>query len=175
MTITKANATLVAEEKSKLDNAEDPTFTAHMNGLVHGGDVLNASHYTITKQQNADGSISLSPALTAEGQQAFLGNYNVSYESALLKTYTNDEKVIVVPEYINVPGESSEAGIAQTQINNSNEENKEKTAFGKTNSDNDNESANGTNLALTLSLIANGLLIAFGIILFLKFKTRIFK
>ena len=78
-TITRANAIVKADNKTKPFGTADPTLTAMVTGLVNG-DAENAIIYTLsrTSGENA-GTYTITPTGAAEQ-----GNYNVTYQTGTL-------------------------------------------------------------------------------------------
>jgi len=83
-TITRANATVVADAKSKVYGTSDPTLTATVNGLVNG-DAANVITYTLARAQAGQpaGENVGQYAITPSGETV-QGNYNVTYEPGTL-------------------------------------------------------------------------------------------
>ena len=76
LTVTKAAATVKAEDKTKVYGEDDPEFTATVTGLIDG-DTLT---YTITRAEGDNvGEYVITPAGEAEQ-----GNYDVTYETGKL-------------------------------------------------------------------------------------------
>lgn len=79
LTINKTkNFRLVADPASKSSSSDDPTFTAHMEGLKFN-DKFTDSDYVVTAQENYDNSTkTLNPALTDSGKAKFGTNYDIT-------------------------------------------------------------------------------------------------
>ena len=85
-TITRASATVKADDKDKVVGGNDPTLTATVTGLVNG-DVLS---YTLTREDGED--VGTYP-ITVTGDEV-QGNYDVTYVPGTF-TITNINEVIV--------------------------------------------------------------------------------
>ncbi len=170
--IYKANAKLIADEKSMKDNEEEPALTAHMEGSFLNGYTLQPSDYEISKQANSKESILLVPSLTQEGQEKFSKNYNVSYETAILKVYPSETQIVVQGETVYsdvyIPVETHDKS-----VNNVESDKNKNQGFVSS----DKEQTSDINSPLSPlaigSLIANGILLAAGAGLFLRFRKRI--
>ena len=85
-TITRASATVTADDKDKVVGDADPTLTATVTGLV-GSDMLS---YTLTRAEGEDiGTYTI----TATGEPV-QGNYNVSYVPGTFRITNTNEAIV---------------------------------------------------------------------------------
>ena len=89
LTITRATATVTADDKEKIAGEDDPEFTATVTGL-HNGDAANVINYHL---ERAVGEVVGSYTITPSGD-AVQSNYDVTYVPGTL-TITNSNAVVV--------------------------------------------------------------------------------
>ncbi|MBQ7699811.1 MAG: hypothetical protein IJT49_05665 [Clostridia bacterium] len=90
ITVTKAKATVKAEDKTKVYGEDDPEFTATVSGLVNG-DKEDVIKYTLTRAEGENvGEYAITPSGEAEQ-----GNYDVVFESGKL-TVTKVKATVAV-------------------------------------------------------------------------------
>ena len=81
LTVTKADLTMSADNKSKVYGAANPTFTGTLTG-VQNNDGITASYGTTATQQSAVGTYDIVPTLNDPNNK--LGNYNVTKNNGTL-------------------------------------------------------------------------------------------
>ncbi len=92
-TITRASATVTADDKDKVVGGNDPALTATVTGLVNG-DVLS---YTLTR---ASGEAVGTYTITATGEPV-QGNYNVTYVPGTFRITNTNEAIVRITGHHN--------------------------------------------------------------------------